>query len=60
MYHAGLRRVVFSTPAETVGEVAGLGLVMPCRAVFARGAETTTVVGPALEAEGREIHESFW
>lgn len=60
MYHAGLRRVVFSTPAETVGEVAGAGLVMPSSEVFARGVESVEVVGPVLEAEGREVHESFW
>ncbi|SEO43415.1 tRNA(Arg) A34 adenosine deaminase TadA [Halogranum amylolyticum] len=60
MYHAGLRRVVFSTPAETVGEVAGAELVMPSSEVFARGAESVAVVGPVLEGEGREIHESFW
>jgi tRNA(Arg) A34 adenosine deaminase TadA len=60
IYHAGLQRVVFSTPAETVGEVAGAGLVMSSSEVFARGAESVDVVGPVLEAEGREVHEAFW
>ena len=59
MYHAGLRRVVFGTPVETVGEVAGAELVMPSSEVFARGAESVEVVGPMLENEAREIHESF-
>lgn len=60
MYHAGLRRVVFSTPAETVGEIAGAGLVMPSSELFARGAEAVEVIGPVLESEGRAVHESFW
>ncbi|SDM09036.1 tRNA(Arg) A34 adenosine deaminase TadA [Halogranum gelatinilyticum] len=60
MYHAGLRRVVFSTSAETVGEIAGAGLVMPSSEVFARGAESVETVGPVLESEGRAVHESFW
>lgn len=60
MYHAGLRRAVFSTPAETVGEIAGAGLVMPSSDVFARGAESVETIGPVLEAEGRAVHEAFW
>ena len=65
IYWSGIGRVVYGL-AE-VGLLALTGthpdnptLALPCREVFARGARSVVVDGPALEDEGRRVHDGFW
>ncbi|MGO7550644.1 nucleoside deaminase, partial [Rhizobium leguminosarum] len=45
-----------------LGEIAGIGLNVPSRAVLQTGARIVTVVGPdpKLEDEAAEVHQQFW
>ena len=45
-----------------LGEIAGIGLNVPSRAVLQTGARIVTVVGPSpsLEGEAAKIHQEFW
>lgn len=60
IYWAGIGRVVFALPIETMTELSGDGadeLMLHCRDVLASGMRRTEVVGPALENEARRVFE---
>lgn len=64
-YWAGVGKVVFGLSEAGLLELTGdhpenLTMHLPCREVFARGQQTTEVVGPLLEDEAREVHKGFW
>ena len=61
IYWSGIGRMVFACSETRLGEIAGIGLNVPSRAVLQTGARTVTVVGPTnLEDEAAEVHQAFW
>jgi tRNA(Arg) A34 adenosine deaminase TadA len=63
IYWAGVGRVVYGLGQEgfyALGGEGSDGLLLHCRDVFARGRHAVDVLGPALEAEAREVHAGFW
>lgn len=53
--------MVFACSEARLGEIAGIGLNVPSRAVLETGARIVTVVGPTgLEDEAAEVHQAFW
>jgi tRNA(Arg) A34 adenosine deaminase TadA len=60
IYWAGIQRVVYGCPTETLARFAGGSLSIPCREVFARGKRVVEVLGPLLEDEAAEVHQGFW
>jgi tRNA(Arg) A34 adenosine deaminase TadA len=60
IFWAGVRKVVYGCPAETLGNMSGGGFVIPSREIFERGKYPTEVIGPILEKESIEVHEGFW
>jgi len=63
IYWAGVGRVVYGLSQEglyALGGEGSEGLLLHCRDVFGHGRHVVEVLGPALEAEAREVHEGFW
>ena len=65
IYWSGIGRVVFALAEKGLLRYTGSHqenptLDLPCREVFARGQRPTTVLGPFLEEEAAEVHQSFW
>ncbi len=60
IYWAGYRTVVYGTAETTLAAHAGDDFLIPCRTVFAKGAEAVTVIGPVADDAGGEIHASYW
>ncbi|MGO6703536.1 nucleoside deaminase [Rhizobium ruizarguesonis] len=62
IYWSGIGRMVFACSETRLGEIAGIGLNVPSRAVLQTGARIVTVVGPDpnLEDEAAEVHQEFW
>lgn len=60
IYWAGIARVVYACSAETLGEIAGSGFIVPSREIFGRGLPAVEVVGPILEAQAAQLHRTFW
>lgn len=60
IYWQMFRRVVFGCSSARLTEIAGGGLPISCREIFAHGTEPTEVIGPVLEEEGLAVHERFW
>jgi tRNA(Arg) A34 adenosine deaminase TadA len=61
IYWSGIGKVVFACSESKLGEIAGIGLAVPSRAVLQTGARTVDVVGPTdLEAAAAEVHQEFW
>lgn len=65
IYWGNVRRVVFALSEADLIPLAGNNpenqtLDLPCRQVFARGQKEILVLGPALEAEARQVHAGFW
>ena len=61
IYWSGIGRMVFACSEVRLGEIAGIGLNVPSRAVLQTGARIVTVVGPTnLEDEAAEVHQEFW
>jgi tRNA(Arg) A34 adenosine deaminase TadA len=61
IYWSGVGHLVFACSETRLGEIAGIGLSVPSRAVLETGARTVTVVGPtSLEDEAAEVHKEFW
>jgi tRNA(Arg) A34 adenosine deaminase TadA len=60
IFWAGIPRVVYACPAETVAELAGSTFVVPSRELFARGQPVVEVTGPILEEEAVRLHRDFW
>jgi hypothetical protein len=53
--------MVFACSETRLGEIAGIGLNVPSRAVLQTGARIVTVVGPTnLEDEAAVVHQEFW
>ncbi|MBB2832645.1 UNVERIFIED_ORG: tRNA(Arg) A34 adenosine deaminase TadA [Rhizobium esperanzae] len=61
IYWSGIGHMVFACSETRLGEIAGIGLDVPSRAVLQTGARFVTVVGPtSLEDEAAEVHQEFW
>lgn len=61
IYWSGIGHVVFACSEARLGEIAGIGLNVPSRAVLQSGTRAVTVVGPtALEEEAAQVHQEFW
>ncbi|MBI44440.1 nucleoside deaminase [Marinobacter lutaoensis] len=64
-YWAGLGRLVYGVSEKRLKALTGNHpenptLDLPCRTVFAAGQRPVTVLGPLLEDEAAEVHETFW
>ena len=62
---SGVGRVVYALSEDrlyqlTTTDQATESLRLPCREVFAHAGRPIEVIGPALEAEGAEVHAGFW
>lgn len=60
IYWAGIGRVVYALPIETMTALGGAGadeLALHCREVLASGTRRVEVQGPALEDEARRVFE---
>lgn len=60
IYWVGVRQVVFGCSNQALGDLAGLGLGLTCRQVFAQGTQSTEVTGPVLEQEALTVHQGYW
>lgn len=60
VYIAGLGAVVYSVGAATAAALTGGDFVVPAADVFDRGERSVEVVGPVLEAAGKEVHRNYW
>ena len=61
IYWSGIGRMVFACSETRLGEIAGIGLDVPSRAVLQTGARIVTVVGPTnIEEEAAKVHQEFW
>ncbi|MGB0389737.1 MAG: nucleoside deaminase [Ardenticatenaceae bacterium] len=60
IYWAGISKVVYGCSAEALGKIAGDDFLIPCREILGKGAREIEVIGPVLEQEGLNIHQSFW
>jgi tRNA(Arg) A34 adenosine deaminase TadA len=63
IFWAGVGRVVYGLSEQELYALGGEGsdgLLLPCREVFGHGGHAVLVLGPALEAEAREVHVGFW
>lgn len=60
IYWSGVGRMVFACSEARLGEIAGIGLAVPSRAVLETGARTVTVIGPHIEEEAAAVHQAFW
>ncbi|PCR89956.1 nucleoside deaminase [Natrinema ejinorense] len=59
--YAGLGRVVYSVPVESLAELRDDGVIeIPCEEVVDRAGGSTTVTGPILESEGLSVHEEHF
>jgi len=59
IHYAGLDRVVFGVSGETLNELTGDVVTIPCKEVIRRAGGETTVEGPVAEDAAMRIHESF-
>src|SRR3954469_18566154 len=60
IYWSGIGRMVFACSETRLGEIAGIGLNVPSRAVLQTGARIVTVDGPNIEEEAAAVHQEFW
>jgi tRNA(Arg) A34 adenosine deaminase TadA len=60
IYWSEIGRVVFACSEKKLGEIAGVGLDVPCRSIFERGAHPVEVIGPVLEDEAAAVHLTYW
>ena len=61
IYWSGIGRMVFACSETRLGEIAGIGLNVPSRAVLQTGARAVEVIGPtSLEEEAALVHQEFW
>jgi len=63
IFWAGVGRVVYGLSEEGLYALGGEGsdgLLLHCREVFEHGGHRVEVLGPALEAEAREVQVGFW
>ncbi|WP_394351167.1 nucleoside deaminase [Halorubrum sp. CBA1125] len=59
-HYAGIGRVVFGVAGETLDELAGDVVTIPCAEVIRRADGTTVVEGPVAEDAAMAVHESFY
>lgn len=60
IYWSGIGRVVFACSEKRLGEIAGIGLDVPCRTIFESGARKVEVIGPIDEDEAVPTHLDYW
>ncbi len=60
IYWSGVGRMVYACSEARLGEIAGIGLNVPSRAVLETGARVVVVDGPHLEEEAAAVHQDFW
>jgi len=63
IYWGQVGRVVYALSEVDLYTIVGPSpdqLLLPCREVFARSQRPVVVLGPALEAEAKEVHAGFW
>ena len=61
IFWSGIGRMVFACSETRLGEIAGIGLNVPSRAVLETGARKVAVIGPTdLEEEAAAVHLGFW
>ncbi|QFY61247.1 nucleoside deaminase [Rhizobium grahamii] len=60
IYWSGIGRMVFACSETRLGEIAGIGLNVPSRAILETGARIVAVDGPNIEDEAAAVHQEFW
>ncbi|CAF1156492.1 unnamed protein product [Adineta steineri] len=55
---SGIRQLVYALKNETLGEYAGFDGLLSCRPFLP--APQFTVIGPILEDEAAQVHQTFW
>jgi tRNA(Arg) A34 adenosine deaminase TadA len=60
IYWSGVGRVVYACSERRLGQIAGIGLDVPCRTIFDSGARKVEVIGPLYEAEAELVHIDYW
>lgn len=60
IYWAGIRAVVFGCSVDDLAQFTTGSFVTPCREVFARGKEPTSVKGPFCDERAKALHAGFW
>ena len=61
IYWSGVGRLVYACSEGRLGEIAGIGLDVPCRSILDTGSRKVPVIGPTdLEEAAAEVHQSFW
>lgn len=60
IFWSGLGRIVYACSEARLGEIAGIGLNVPSRAILQTGSRHVDVVGPIIEEEAAEVHRQFW
>ena len=60
VHYAGLDRVVFGVAGETLDELTGDVVTVPCEEVIRRAGGETTVEGPIATEAAMALHESFY
>ncbi|MBI1259530.1 MAG: nucleoside deaminase [Chloroflexi bacterium] len=60
IYWSGVSAVVYACSAKRLGEIAGKGLEIRSREIFASGTRPVSVVGPVLEDEAAQVHLGYW
>ena len=64
-YWAGIGRIVYGLSENALKQITGNHpenptLDLPCRTVLESGQRPVEVIGPLLENEAAELHQSFW
>ena len=60
IHYAGLDRVVFGVSGETLNDLTGDVVTIPCEEVIRRADGGTTVEGPVATEAAMALHESFY
>lgn len=60
IHYAGIDRVVFGVSGETLNELTGSVVDIPCEEVIRRADGETTVEGPIAEDAAMTVHRSFY
>lgn len=60
IYWAGIPRIVYGVAGSSLATLQGASWYVASRESYRRMRAAIEVIGPTLEAEGMEIHTSFW
>ncbi|WP_019028911.1 nucleoside deaminase [Colwellia piezophila] len=60
IYWSGISKVVFGCSAQILDKIAGKTIDIDSKYVFSHTVIPVEIEGHILEAEGKEIHESYW